>query len=65
MASVHIEDELLDEALELSGHSSKRAVVEEVLRAYVTRQKQLRITELFGTIDRDDDYDYKAQRRRR
>lgn len=37
MARIQIEDELLNEALELSAHSSKRAIVEEVLRAYVTR----------------------------
>ncbi len=54
----------MQEALELGGHRTKRAVVEEALREYVMHRKQLRILELFGTIEYSDDYDYKTQRRR-
>jgi hypothetical protein len=43
---------------------TKRAVVEEALQEYVMRRKQLRVLELFGTIDYDEDYDDKAQRSR-
>jgi len=46
----------------LGGHRTKRAVVEEALQEYVQRRKQLTITELFGTIEYEDDYDYKKQR---
>jgi len=35
------------------------------LRKYVRHHKQLRILELFGTVDFDPDYDYKAERRKK
>jgi hypothetical protein len=39
-------------------------VVEAALREYVQRRKQMKILELFGTIDFDEDYDYKQQRQK-
>jgi len=62
--NLQIDDTLMQEALELGGHRTKRAVVEAALQEYVARRKQLQIVDLFGTIDYDEDYDYKAQRRR-
>ena len=62
--NLEIDDSLMQEALELGGHRTKRAVVEEALKEYVMRRKQLQVVELFGMIDYDEDYDYKAQRRR-
>lgn len=61
--NLDIDNELIQEALKLGGHRTKRAVVEEALQEYVQRRKQLTITELFGTIEYEDDYDYKQQRR--
>ncbi len=61
--NLEIDNELIQEALELGGHRTKRAVVEAALQEYVQRRKQLKITELFGTIEYEDDYDYKQQRR--
>lgn len=60
--NLEIDHNLIQEALELGGHRTKRAVVEEALQEYVRRRKQLTITELFGTIEYEDDYDYKQQR---
>jgi Arc/MetJ family transcription regulator len=60
-----IDPELLDEALKVGGHRTKKATVNEALEEYVRRRKQKEVLELFGTVDFDDDYDYKAQRRRR
>ena len=60
---IEIDNELIQEALKLGGHRTKRAVVEAALQEYVQRRKQLTITELFGTIEYEDDYDYKQQRR--
>jgi Arc/MetJ family transcription regulator len=57
-----IDNELIQEALKLGGHRTKRAVVEVALQEYVQRRKQLKIAELFGTIEYEDDYDYKQQR---
>ncbi len=61
--NLEIDNGLIREALELGGHRTKRAVVEEALREYVMRRKQLRVFDLFGTIDYDEQYDYKVQRK--
>jgi len=37
----------------------------EALRNYIRIRKQMKIVDLFGTIDFDADYDYKKQRSRR
>ena len=60
--NMDIEPDLLEEAMKLGGHRTKRAAVTEALREYVERRNQLRILELFGTVEYDEDYDYKAQR---
>ncbi len=59
-----IDDELLEEALRVGGHRTKKATVTEALREYIQRRKQLEILELFGKLDFAPDYDYKAQRRK-
>ena len=59
-----INDELLEEALQLGGHRTKKATVNEALKEYIQRRKQLKILDLFGQIDYDPDYDYKEQWRR-
>ena len=61
--NLQIDNDLIREALELGGHRTKRAAIEEALREYVQRRKQLRVLELFGTVEYDEDYDYKVQRR--
>lgn len=60
-----IDDRLLNEALKVGGHRTKKATVTEALEEYVRRRRQRKIVELFGTIDFDPGYDGKAQRRRR
>lgn len=59
-----INDELLEEALQLGGHRTKKATVNEALKEYIQRRKQLKILDLFGQIDYDPNDDYKEQRRR-
>jgi Arc/MetJ family transcription regulator len=63
-SNLAIDDKLLQEALHLGGHRTKKATVNEALKEYVQRRKQLKILDLFGQIDYDPDYDYKEQRRR-
>lgn len=60
-----IDDQLIEEALKVGKHKTKRETVNEALREYVQRRKQKRILPLFGAIDWDKNYDYKAERRRR
>lgn len=62
--NLEIDENLVQEALEFGGNYTERAVVEEALKEYVQRRKQLKILELFGTIEYDDDYDYKQMRSR-
>jgi Uma2 family endonuclease len=59
-----INGELLEEALQLGGHRTKKATVNEALKEYIQRRKQLKILDLFGQIDYDPDYDFKEQRKR-
>lgn len=60
-----IDDALLEEARRAGGHKTKRATVNEALAEYIQRRKQQGILKLFGAIDVDSGYDYKAQRRRK
>lgn len=60
--NLEIDENLVQEALELGGNHTKSAVVEEALKEYVQRRKQLKILELFGTVEYDDDYHYKQLR---
>ena len=46
-----IDDKLLEEALKIGGHRTKKATVTEALHEYIRRRKQMEIVELFGTID--------------
>lgn len=62
--NLKVVENLIQEALELGNQTTKRAVIEEALREYVQRRKQLKIMELFGTIEYDDNYDFKEQRQR-
>jgi hypothetical protein len=57
-----IDDQLINEAKKISGLKTKKAVVTEALKEYIQRRKQMEIIKLFGKIDFDPDYDYKAQR---
>jgi len=59
-----IDDRLLNEALRLGGHKTKKATVTEALEEYIRRRKQMRVIDLFGKIDFDPAYDYKKQRRK-
>ncbi|MEH2306477.1 type II toxin-antitoxin system VapB family antitoxin [Nostoc sp.] len=46
----------MKEALELAGHQTKDAVIEETLREYVQHQKKLKSLELVGTIEYEHYY---------
>ncbi|MGK7928458.1 MAG: type II toxin-antitoxin system VapB family antitoxin [Spirulina sp.] len=59
---LQIDEQLLEEALALSQNSTASLLVEFALREYIQRRKQLKILDLFGTIEYDEHYDYKQQR---
>lgn len=59
-----IDDNLLLEALEISGLKTKKDTVNLALKEFVDRRKQLEIINIFGKMDPDPDYDYKMGRTR-
>lgn len=59
-----IDPELLNEAHRVGRHRTKKATVTEALEEYIRRRKQRAILELFGTIEYEQGYDYKEQRKR-
>jgi len=61
--NLDIAQELLEEAVKIGNHRSKRAAVETALREYINRRKQKEVTRLFGKIDIDESYDHTAGRR--
>ena len=60
-----IDPDLLDRALAVSGEKTKNAAVTKALEEFIARREQRRLLELFGKVDWDPDYDYKAERSRR
>jgi len=58
-----LDDDLIREAQEISGHRTKKAAVTEALQEYIQRRKQMEIIHIFNQIEYDSDYDYKKQRR--
>jgi len=61
---LEIDQTLLQEALALSNHPTATALIEGALREYIQRHKQLKVLELFRTIDYEEEYNYKQQRQR-
>ena len=62
--NLQIDDNLIQKALRLGGHKTKRAAVTQALVEYIEHLEQERILSMFGTVDYEPDYDYKKQRRR-
>jgi Arc/MetJ family transcription regulator len=60
-----LDDKLIEEARRIGGHKSKKAAVNAALDEYIQRRKQMEVVRLFGTIDFDPKYDYKAERLRK
>ena len=60
-----IEDNLIIEAQKLGKHGTKKDTVNEALKEYIQRRKQLEIIRVFGKIDYDKNYNYKSGRTRK
>ena len=60
-----LDDGLIEEARRIGGYRTKRDAVTAALKEFVSRRKQLEILDLFGTVEYDPGYDYKALRRKR
>ncbi|NES72167.1 MAG: type II toxin-antitoxin system VapB family antitoxin [Okeania sp. SIO2D1] len=64
LTNINIDEKLLEEALALSDYSTVNLLIEAALHEYIQRRKQLKVLELFGTIDYEENYDYKQQRKK-
>jgi hypothetical protein len=60
-----LDDKLIEAARKVGHHKTKKEAVTAALSEYVTHRKQLEILSIFGTVDFDPRYDYKAERRKR
>lgn len=59
-----LDPELLDKVVSVSGQSTKKAAVTLALKEFIARREQKRVCELFGKLEWDANYDYKAERSR-
>lgn len=60
LTNIDIDEEIVAEAMKLSGARTKREVVDRALREMVARARRPSIRELFGIGGIDPDYDPKA-----
>jgi hypothetical protein len=60
-----IHEEMIEEAMRLGGHRTRKDALNAALREYIQRRRQTKILELFGTIEFDRGYRWKTQRHRR
>jgi len=52
--NIEINDDLMAKAQKLSNIKTKKAIVEEALRLYITIENQKKLSELWGKIEIDD-----------
>jgi hypothetical protein len=57
-----IDDWLIEEAKNLGKHRTKKGAVTEALQEYIQRRREMKILNIFSTIEYEQDYDYKKQR---
>jgi hypothetical protein len=62
--NLSIDPQLLDRALEVSGERTKKAAVTRALQEFIARREQARLLEIFGKLEWDPEFDYKAERSR-
>jgi hypothetical protein len=63
--NLSIDPKLLEDALKVSGERTKRAAVTKALEEFIARRRQKRVLDLFGKLEWDQAFDYKADRSRR
>jgi hypothetical protein len=62
--NLSIDPELINLALKVSGERTKRAAVTRALEEFIARRRQKKLLDLFGKLEWDKSFDYKAQRSR-
>jgi len=62
--NLQLDDRLIEEAVALGQHRTKKEAVTRALTDYISHLRQDRILDLFGKVEFDPEYDYKRQRAR-
>ncbi|MGD9194408.1 MAG: type II toxin-antitoxin system VapB family antitoxin, partial [Desulfobacterales bacterium] len=56
--NLQIDDKLIQKAVKLGGHKTKKAAVTQALIDYIEQIEQEKIVSMFGTVEYELDYDY-------
>ncbi len=62
--NLDLDDTLIVKAQKIGRHKTKKETVTAALKEYIAHKKQSEIIDVFGTIDFDENYDYKKARKR-
>ncbi len=60
--NIVLDDTLVEEAMILSGAKTKKELISNALREFVTARKRLNLLDLDGKIEFSEAYDYKRLR---
>jgi Arc/MetJ family transcription regulator len=63
-SNLTIDSKMLDTALKIGGLRTKKDTVNLALQEFIERRRTADILSFFGTVDYDQDYDYKKARQR-
>ena len=61
--NIVIDDELVKEAFKYTDVSTKKDLIDHVLKEFINNNRRLDLREIRGEIEFRDDYDYKRLRR--
>ena len=64
MTKLSIDPRLIDQAFKASRERTKNAAVTKALQEFIARRRQKRLLDLFGKLEWQASYDYKAERSR-
>jgi len=64
MTKLSIDPRLIDQAFKASGERTKNAAVTKALQEFIARRRQKRLLDLFGKLEWQASYDFKAERSR-
>ncbi len=59
-----LDDKLIGLALKIGHHKTKKEAVTTALKEYIVHKKQMKVIDLFSTLNFDKNYDYKKARTR-
>jgi len=65
MASLKLDDKMVQEAVKLGNFKTKEQALNAALTEFIQRRNRLRILELAGKINFDPDWNYKKMRGKR